>query len=50
MELDAQAYVGGANKATFEELQHGEYFPKIRTRDIMPGCKVPVDVNESRFV
>jgi hypothetical protein len=48
-ELDAQAYVGGANKATFEELQHGKYFPEIRTRNTMSGCKVPIDVNESRY-
>ena len=48
-ELDAQAYVGGDNKAMFEELQHEEDFLEKSTHNTMGGCKVPVNVNESRY-
>lgn len=47
-ELDAQAYVGGFNKAILEELQREEDFPEKPTHNAMGGCKVPVNVHESR--
>ena len=46
---DAEAYVGGDNVASFEDLHRVDDLPNKSTYNPVGGCKVPVHASDSRY-